>query len=328
VSRNKLILVSLAGMFMLAQSLYAQKSGLTYTIIFETPSGVPYCDGMTVTAGANGFVTGTHNNYDCDGSQTWADGITSLPIGKFDGPSPYGEAIGPVSLNDNIGVLLEGGAATTYYLNFKTNTWSLYEEVGGVLPEEEYNYGIFSVVEEAVTSKASSASWQKRANVVTLPFVVVSGYPIGTYAILLYDTATEGEYCDFFVLTAYGDLVGGIHDFVDGCGEPANAPAGGNYTFLPSGVEVISTPQGILGVSGGRGLLTTDNGEAIDFGFDGTLNYYFDFQSNLWTLYLAADTTGLQLINWGNLVVFEEDVLTGKTAARPVGGIPSTTKHQ
>ena len=35
VSRNKLILVSLAGMFMLAQSLYAQKSGLTYTLAFK-----------------------------------------------------------------------------------------------------------------------------------------------------------------------------------------------------------------------------------------------------------------------------------------------------
>ena len=36
MSRNKLILVSLVGMFMLAQSLYAQKSGLTYTIVFKT----------------------------------------------------------------------------------------------------------------------------------------------------------------------------------------------------------------------------------------------------------------------------------------------------
>ena len=72
MSRNKLILVSLVGMFMLAQSLYAQKSGLTYTIAFDG-----YCDGATVTVGANGLVTGTHNNYDCMGSQT---GLTASPV--------------------------------------------------------------------------------------------------------------------------------------------------------------------------------------------------------------------------------------------------------
>ena len=321
MSRNKLILVSLAGMFMLAQSLYAQKSGLTYTIAFNG-----YCDGATVTVGTNGLVTGTHNNYDCDGSVTWLDGITSTPVGKFDSQ----EAIGPVSLADNVGVLEFGDGALTLYLNFKNNTWSFYYEVSGIGSEVYDNSGTFSVVEEAVTSGGKVASWQKRQNfLITEPIFGISGYPTGTYELLLWDSTHQFEYCDFFQLTENGDLVGGVHNLVTGCGYPANAPTGGNYTFLGNDTVVITatgSPLGVVGV-GGRGLLTTDNEEAIDFAYDYTLNYYFNFQSNLWTVYGTGGTTGLQLDNWGDLEVVEVDPLTAKTATHPVGGMLSKTPH-
>ncbi len=318
MSRNKLVLVSLVGMFMLAQSLYAQRSGLTYSIIFNG-----YCDGLTVTVGSNGFVTGTHDNYDCAGSQTWVDGINSITVGKFDSL----EDIGPISLADNIGVLLLDNSATTYYLNFKNSTWGLYVESDGVLPEQWWNGGTFSVVEAFVTSGAKKASWQKRSASVTEPNFTVSGYPTGTFELLFWDNTHSFEYCDYFQLTAYGDVVGGVHNYADGCGIGANAPAGGNYTFLGNGIVVIGTPHGPLGVVGGRGLLTTDNsGELIGAG-DVTFSYYFSFQSGIWAVYETDGTTGFQLINWGTLAVVQVDPLKGTKVTHPVGGIPSTTRH-
>lgn len=320
MSRNKLILVSLAGMFMLAQSLYAQKSGLTYTISFDG-----YCDGATLTVGTNGLVTGTHNNYDCAGDDTWLDGITSTPVGKFDTE----EAIGPVSLADNVGVLDFGGGALMLYLNFKTNTWSFYLETSGNLPEEFDNAGTFTIEEAAVTSGAKVASWQKHVNLAPQPLLNISGYPTGVYALVLWNDTHTVPYCDFFELTENGDLVGGIHNYVSACGSGSNAPAGGNYTYLGTGIVVIPTATGApLGVVGGRGLLTTDNSEEILGVGDITLNYYFSFQDNIWSLYETDGTTGLQLINWGSLEVIEDSPLTAKPAALPTGGIKSTTPHQ
>jgi hypothetical protein len=347
VSRNKLILVSLAGMFMLAQSLYAQKSGVTYTLALQDYAGDYICDTFTVTVGTNNLATGTDNNYDCldVGDNTWADGITSLPIGKFDGPGPEplrpvppplqeippGEGIGPLALADNYGALELGGATTVIYFNFKTYTWTSYVESTGVGAESWANNGTFSIVEADTATRGKASAWAKPNDVVvTLPFYVVSGYPTGTYDLMLYNPGEQYEYCDFFQLTSVGDVVGGVHNFVSGdCYEAtANAPAGGNYTFLPSGIEVISTPTGYLGVTGGRGLFTTDNGEEINYGADVTLNYYFDFQSSLWTLYIADSyAPGLQLVNWGTFVVVEDSPLTGKTVTHPVGGQLSTTPH-
>jgi len=333
VSRNKLILVSLAGMFMLAQSLYAQKSGLTYTLAFKDFLGDELCDTLTVTVGTNNLAYGTDNNYDCAGDTTWVDGITSLPIGKFDGPGPEplppfpkepGEGIGPVSLADNAGALLLGGAAATIYLNFKTYTWTSYVESTGIGPESWADNGTFSVVEEAATTGGKASLWTKHSNVVvTLPFVVVSGYPTGSYEIVIWDSSHSFEYCDFLQLTAYGDLVGGVHNLTTGCGFPANAPTGGNYTYLPFGIEVVNTPNGPMGVTGGRGLLVTDNEASIDFGEDVTLNWYFDFQSNTWALYAAYGATPPLLDNWGSLQVFEVDPLKGETAPHPISGTPS-----
>jgi hypothetical protein len=317
------MLVGLAGMFMLAQSLYAQKSGLTYTIAFNG-----YCDGATITVGTNGFVTGTHDNYDCAGDNTWVDGITSLPVGKFDGE----EAIGPVSLADNLGVVDAGDfadGAVVLYLNFTTKTFSFYTEITGDGSEQYDNSGTFTIVEEAAASRSGAPSWKKHSAVISLPFFSVSGYPTGTYDLLLYQSGSAAEYCDFFTLTANGDRVGGVHNFTASCGEPANAAAGGNYSFLGTGVITMTNAQGNpIGVGGGRGLFTTDNADEVLFAVDYTENYYFDFQSRLWTVYDTNGTTGLELVNWGTFSVVEDDPLTGKTATLPVGGIRSNTPHQ
>jgi len=322
VSRNKLILVSLAGMFMLAQSLYAQTRGVPYTLALYDHTGFEYCDGLTVTVGTNGFVTGTHNNWACTGMQTWVDGITSLPVGKFDG-KPY-VAIGPISLADNYGVTELDNSAATFYLNFATSTWSFYVESSGTGPEFQTNEGYFEFVEPGVTSGSKSLIASKSPQLlVTEPIFNISGYPTGSYEIVIWDSTHTIEYCDFLQLTAFGDLVGGVHNLTTGCGFPANAPTGGNYTYLPSGIEVVNTPSGPMGVTGGRGLLVTDNEGSIDFGVDVTLNWYFDFQSNNWAVYATYGTTPLLLDNWGTFEVFEVDPLTGETAPHPISGTPS-----
>jgi hypothetical protein len=338
VSRNKLILVGLAGMFMLAQSLYAQKSGLTYTLAFKDYLGDPICDVLTVTAGANGLVTATDDNFDCLGDNTWADGINSLPVGKFDYPGPYplppfpkipGEGIGSVSLADNAGVLLLGDAAATIYLDFKTSTWTTYVESTGYGAESWGNNGTFTIVEEGAATVGKTSLWkQHSAELVSLPFYNISGYPTGTYDILMYPTGSQVAYCDFFTLSTDGDLVGGVHNFTDGCGDLANAAAGGNYTFLGNGIINISNAQGNpMAVVGGRGLLTTDNAYEVLDGVDYTENYYFDFQSGFWSYYYTDGTTGLLLGNWGTFKVVLEDPLTAKTVTQAVGGPRSNSRH-
>jgi hypothetical protein len=319
-------------MFMMAQSLYAQKSGLTYTLAFQDWLGDELCDTLTVTVGTNNLVTGTDNNYDCAGDNTWIDGITSLPVGKFDGPGPEpnfkGEGIGPISVADNAGALELDGAAATIYLNFKTNTWSSYVESTGIGPEVWGNNGTFSIVEAAATTGGKASIWTKHSNViVSLPFLNISGYPTGSFELVLWDNTHSFEYCDYFELSAYGDLVGGTHNLTTACaGFPSNAPIGGNYTFLPTGIMYVGSYASPVAVPGGRGLYLTDN-ELYLLGEDASTNWYFDFQSNIWAVYDTDGTTGLLLDNWGALEVFDNDPLTAKTAPHPTGGPLSNTPH-
>ena len=315
MSRNKLILVSLAGMFMLAQSLYAQKRVGTYSIAFNG-----YCDGATVTIAASGFVSGTHDNYDCYGSQTWLDGVNGLVTSKWDSL----EAIGPVALADNIGVLALDNSALTLYLNFNNNTWGYYIESDGVLPESLFNSGTFTIVSKTPASASGRASWQVPSARIAAPPFTVSGYPTGTYDIVFYDATRTTEYCDFLQLTAQGDRVGGVHNLMTGCGL-ANAPIGGSYVFLNNNVVVTNGALGSpVGVQG-RSLLTTDNSDEIDFGDDITINFYLDFQASAWSVYGTDGTTGLQLINWGFFKIITDNPLSGKSVTHPVGGIPTTS---
>ena len=310
VSRNKLFLVSLAGMLMFAESLYAQYSG-TYTIAFNG-----YCDSATVTLSAkSSFVSGTHLNYDCVGDSTWLAGVNSKVVGLF--PK---EGLAPIALADNVGVLLGGNSALTLYLNFTKQTWSYYWESTGIGPETLLNKGTFTIVEEAVTSGGKGASWQVPPTLEAEPTSVIAGYPGGTYNLLL-----DG-YCDYFHLTATAHRVGGYHDYIS-CGYSYNAPTGGDYAALANDVVVEGSPGSLVGVAG-KSLLTTDNGFEIDFASDETINFYFNFDYGLWSVYGADTTTGLALINWGTFTLVPDDPLTTRELTLPTGGIPSTTPRQ
>jgi len=317
VSRNKLILVGLASILVLAQSLYAQKPG-TYSVSFYTWGGEQYCDSATVTIGATGFVTGTHVNYDCEGDSTWIDGVTSIPIDKYD----YEEYIGPLALLDNVSVLELEGESLSLYLNFSAKTFSYYYQAGGIAPEAYGNSGIIKVSqEEAATSGSSVASW-KRSTTSHLvpPLGTLTGYPAGTYEIVIYDSTGSYEYCDFFELTTYDDLVGGLHNLTTGCEEPYDVPIGGNYASLTTPAVVITGPGGSpLGVTG-PSLLTMDNEFAIEYGIDGNTTWYFNFSNHFWAVYNTYGTTGLELANWGIFKVIPIDLLSGTTVTHPAGG--------
>jgi len=309
VSRSKLILISVAGMLMLAGSLYAQKPG-TYSIAFNG-----YCDGLTVTISPNGFITGTHVNYDCAGDNTYVDGVMSLPIDRYD---PY-EYIGPIALSDNVGALEFGGSALMLYLNFSAGTFSFYLESDGVSPEGYINAGSISFSQSEVTGGGRTpASKRSTAPHAAAPNLVITGYPHGSYELLLSDSTNTYEYCDFFVLTAYGDLAGGLHDMTTVCDEPPNAATGGSYAFLTNGVVVMAAGGGVVGEAG-RSLLTTEN-------LDGeTLNYYFNFNENIWSLYVTDGSSGLELVNMGFMTLVPYNPVTGKLT-HPTGGTRSTTR--
>ena len=324
MSGRKLVLISLAGVLMLAQSLYAQTLAGTYSIAFISSEGIPYCDGATLTFSAgSSFVSGTHNNYDCQGDSTWLDGVNSTLTALY--PK---EGVEPVALSDNVGVLKYGNSALTLYLNIKNQTWSYYLESGGVLPETRINQGTFKFVADVVLTESATnlASWQNPGTVVADPNYVLSGYPAGTYELTLYDADNE-EYCDFFRVTADGRRVGGYHDLATVCRLGSNAPTGGDYALLANDVVVGGGPDSSSGGVAGHSLLLTDNEGVIDFEEDYTLNYYFNFDKSMWSLYATDGTTGLQLFNWGYFVVVPYNPLKPGTVTLPVGGSPSATPH-
>jgi hypothetical protein len=316
VSRNKLFLVSLAGVFMLAESLYAEDPVKTISVAFRG-----YCDGATITySSKSSFISGTHDNWDCKGGQTWIDGVLSEPVNLLSN-----EGIGPVVLADNVGVLGMNNSALQLYLNFFNYTFSFYVESDGVLPERLVTKGHFRIVGGAVTSGPNGAAWQDPPTWDTDRPHADPRFPKGTYDLELYDTTDTLQYCDFFHVTADGDRVGGVHDFMTACEYSANAPTGGNYAILEKDVVVLTQANGgVVGVEG-PSLLTTDNIEQILSGYDYTLNYYFDFPKKAWSLYGTDGTTGLQLLNWGFFTLVPDDPLAAKAVTHSGGGIPTTS---
>jgi hypothetical protein len=312
----------LAGVFVLAQSLYAGSSAGTISIAFFGNDGVPFCDSATLTFSAtSSFVSGTHDNWDCKGGEAWLGGVNST----LTGPQPN-EYVGSVALSDNVGVLGYGDSAVTLYLNFTNQTFSFYSERHGIGPEIKISNGTFKFVKEAVTAAPTSdASWQAPGILSSDPAFILSGFPSGTYELILYDRTDTEEYCDFFHVTSTGYRVGGYHDFTTGCRLPSNAPTGGDYALLAKDVVVMNAPNdGRVGVAG-PSLILTDNSLEIEYEEDIITNYYFNFDKGVWSLYEPGGSLGLQLANYGYFVLVPYNPLKPKLVAPFFGGLPSTT---
>jgi hypothetical protein len=282
--RNRLALLSsLAGLALAATPIGAQTPSGTTTVTFNG-----YCDGMTVTfSGTGSFLSGTHNNYDCNGDTTFIAGVIGQDILLQPNPSP---TLRP-NLADNVGVLMYHNEPVMYYLDFTDNSWAAYAETNGTSPESLLSKGTFTIVSNnALPRIGGIATWQDKAAPDDTPktLVSVTAYPRSPY------TISFSNHCDyFFVYIGAFQQAGGTHVNFD-CGG-TNTPFAGNNSSLQSDVT---------GVSGaGQSLIETDNESSIDGFGDVIFTYYFDFSSGTWTLYQANSSSGLTLLNSGSFTV-------------------------
>lgn len=275
----------------LAGSAYAQIPVGRTSITFNG-----FCDGATINhVSGSSFISGTHDNWDCNGGQTFIAGVLGqdLKMAPGEGISPATVA----NVTDNVGVLGLNGGALQLYLDFNKKTYSFYEETDGVQPEALVNQGGFKIVGSPVSSAGGVAAWQGSVTDNPAPNPG-SAYPSGTYEVDLFDFSSD-QYCDFFHLTTNGNRVGGIHDF-DNCGGSgmSNAPVAANDSSLAA--DIVGTS--------GASLITTDNSFSISASGDLILNYYLQFAtptSGTWFLYIVQDQTGLFLSNSGLFTIVQ-----------------------
>ena len=269
--RKPMLLAILSGT-MLVGSLSAQIPAGTTSVSF-----VDFCDGATITySGTGSFISGTHDNFDCAGDQTFIGGVSAQVL-KF---AP-GEGTAPAlvaNMADNVGVLGLSNGALQLYLDFTKDTFSFYEETDSAHPEALVNQGKFKIVKSPVSSGSGVAAWQGPVTPTNPAPNPGPGYPSGTY-----DINFDG-FCDYLHLTTNGNRVGGVHDLATDCGL-TNAPVAANDASLAADVT------GTAGAS----LVIADNVENIDFGFDCILNYYLDFAASTWANYIACGSSGLVL---------------------------------
>lgn len=298
---KKIILLAILSGTVLVGSLTAQIPAGTTSVSF-----VDFCDGATITySGTGSFISGTHDNFDCAGGQTFIAGVSAQVL-KF---AP-GEGTAPAlvaNMADNVGVLGLNNGALQLYLDFTKDTFSFYKETDSASPEGLVKQGKFKIVNSPVSLGGAVAAWQGPATPTNPAPNPGSAYPSGTY-----DLYFDG-YCDYLHLTTNGNRVGGVHDQSTNCGEP-NAPVAANDASLAA--DVAGTP--------GASLVTTDNVLATE-GEDCVINYYFNFAAGTWVLYAACDSSGLFLANSGTFTFVQNGPYA--PIRRPSGaGLPPTVR--
>jgi hypothetical protein len=243
-----------------------------------------FCDGATITYSSGSFISGTHDNWDCQRGQTFIEGVSGQDLKMA--PGEGSSHVTVANMADNVGVLGLNADALQLYLDFNKKTYSFYEETNGVLPETLVNQGGFKIVGSPVSSTGGVPAWQGPVTDNPGPNPG-SAYPRGRYYVYLYDFSSD-QYCDYFQLTTNGNRVGGLHLATD-CAS-GQAPVAANDSSLAVDVDGTS----------GASLITTDNELFIDYGYDAIVSFYFNFatQPQTWTLYLY-DQTGFVGINSG-----------------------------
>jgi hypothetical protein len=263
-----------------------------------------FCDGATITySGSGSLISGTHDNWNCAGGETFIAGVLGrdLKIAPGEGTWPATVA----NMADNVGVLGLSNGALQLYLDFAKDTFSIYKETDGVSSERLVNQGEFKIVRRHVSScRGRMAAWQGpvvKYNPAPNPG---SAYPSGTYDI------NFDCYCDFLHLTTYGNRVGGIHDF-SACGD-SDAAVAANDSILAADAD------GTAGAS----LVATDNEFNIINGLDCATNFYLNFATSTWSVYLAGPDCGFFLGNSGTFTF----VQNGPAVEPGLVGLPTTTR--
>lgn len=239
----------------------------TTTILFTN-----FCDGATITVNGD-FIAGTHDNYDCNGGQTFLSGVVAKDFFLAPKLLPTSRA----NLNDNAGLLVTPACPLNLYLDFTNNGWAFYSSCDFASPQKLVNKGKFTVGGN-LRQIGGVAAWQGAYQPDdTDQAEPDSAYPKGTY------TLTLANYCDFFHVTAKGSKIGGTHDLLTNCGL-ADAHSAGNNANLPADIQ---------GTAGPGAYLDSDAGP-ISYGQDYLINYYFDWASSTWANYFTFDSTGMQ----------------------------------
>ena len=98
-----------------------------------------YCDGVTITVSGN-FTAGTHDNYDCKGSQTFLAGVAGKDLLLAPKTLPSVRA----NVSDSVGPMING-CPENLYLDFTNNGRAFYQECDGVSPESLVHKGTFTI---------------------------------------------------------------------------------------------------------------------------------------------------------------------------------------
>jgi hypothetical protein len=280
------MLFAISALALMVGPLSAQPQGTT-TITFDG-----FCDGFTLNV--SGLVLGgTHNNYDCAGSNTIVGGDTSVdfllqprPLGKSSRANVTSE-VGPILL----------GCDINYYLDFSNNSWSLYLTCAGE-PEALGNKGTFTITPPAAgAAKHASRSTIQTINQQPDPDAgTEAGIPQGNF-----DISFDG-FCDGMNLNAKGTKLGGT---LTGC-----------YTGIAGG----NTAQEQAGIVPGDS--NTANGANINSSIANpcVLTYALYWGDLTWANYLTCAGEVSQLINVGTF--------TFAPPPPPAAGLrPSAARH-
>jgi len=137
---KKLTLLAILSGTTLVGTLRAQIPAGTTSVSFNG-----FCDGATITyTGTGSFISGTHDNFDCAGGQTFIGGVSAQVL-KF---AP-GEGMAPAlvaNMADNVGVLGLSNGALQLYLDFRKNTFGVYAETDATQPERLHHRHVWSVL--------------------------------------------------------------------------------------------------------------------------------------------------------------------------------------
>lgn len=291
--RHFTLLLTLLGLVLFIAPAGAQPPQGSTTITFNG-----FCDGATIVLSGD-FIRGSHNNYDCAGSNTFLAGVVSTvsrvkPAG-FKGGS---DAV----LMDNVLVMLGSGCPLVMYLDFQNSGWAFYTSCDGVTPETLLNRGTFTVTPNSQPKAhfGGVAAWQGAGVPDDSDFTTASSYPKGPYSV-----SFDG-YCDFLAVNTKGNTLGGTHDLATNC-DASNVPAAGNNANQPGDLTGTSGP----------GAFLTDN-EALQFGSDCMVNFILTWSNSTWAAYESCNDIGNLLINSGTFKFTAGTPVPSKTKGLPM----------
>jgi hypothetical protein len=199
------LMISLLGLSIVAVPIYGQIPTGTTSVAFTG-----FCDGATITySGSGSSISGTHDNYDCAGSQTFIAGVAATDS-RIAGVGRKPTLV--ANMTDNLGTLVFSGAGVQFYLDFANGGFSFYKESDSSSPEGLVVKGTFTIVSQPVARYGGVAAWQGAGEADDSDAVGDAALPKGTYDIVL------TGYCDYLHVTTKGNKVGGVHDFATNCG--------------------------------------------------------------------------------------------------------------